>query len=229
MAAFKGFSPKLFDFLAELSANNSREWFLEHKPRYEADVREPALAFIESMAEPLKKLSPHFVAVAKKTGGSLMRPYRDTRFSRDKTPYKTNVGIQFRHRQGKDVHSPGYYLHIDPWQVFVGVGMWHPEPDALRGIRNAIVERPGEWKKVRGNRRFSSNFELSGSSLKRPPRGFAADNAYIEDLKRKDFIGVKELSHEAVVDKGFRRKVSDSFRAGDPLMKFLCGAVGVPF
>ena len=229
MGTFKGFSPTMFDFLAELAANNNREWFQVRKDTYEADVREPALAFIEAMASPLAKISPHFTAVPKKTGGSLMRPYRDTRFSRDKTPYKTNVGIQFRHAQGKDVHAPGYYLHIDPWQVFVGVGMWHPEPDALKAIRKAIVDRPDDWKKVRSNRRFRSNFELAGSALKRAPKGFDADHPLIEDLKRKDFIGVKELAHDHVTGTGFRKRVSDTFRAGDPLMRFLCSAVGVPY
>ncbi len=78
-----------------------------------------------------------------------MRVFRDTRFGRDKTPYKTNVGIQFRHSQGKDVHAPGYYVHIEPGRHFIGAGMWRPDPVSLAGIRDAIVERTAAWKSAR--------------------------------------------------------------------------------
>ena len=118
MVEFEGFQPTLLAFLRDLKANNNRDWFNAHKPDYEQLVREPALGFISAMGPPLAKFAPMFVAVPRKSGGSLMRVYRDTRFSRDKTPYKTNVGIQFRHEYGKDVHAPGYYFHIDPDQVF---------------------------------------------------------------------------------------------------------------
>jgi len=91
------FTKQTFNFLSTLAENNTREWFAEHKQEYEACIREPALDFISDMDEELRAISKHFRAVPKKVGGSLMRIYRDTRFSRDKTPYKTNIGIQFRH------------------------------------------------------------------------------------------------------------------------------------
>ncbi|MDP1732873.1 MAG: TIGR02453 family protein [Sulfuritalea sp.] len=100
------FSKATFRFLDELAANNDRGWFEANKPRYEELVREPALDFITAMAEPLAKFAPHFRAEPRKMGGSLMRVFRDTRFARDKSPYKTNIGIQFRHELGKDVLSP---------------------------------------------------------------------------------------------------------------------------
>ncbi|MEM9058397.1 MAG: TIGR02453 family protein, partial [Pseudomonadota bacterium] len=156
------FSPSLLTFLRSLRRHNEREWFAANKARYERDVREPALDFIEAMAEPLEAISPHFVAMPKKTGGSLMRPYRDTRFSKDKTPYKTNVGIQFRHALARDVHAPGFYFHIDPDEVFIGVGTWRPEPKALAAIRERIVDRPDEWRKVGRSRLFTRHFELAG-------------------------------------------------------------------
>ena len=141
-ATFGGFHPTLFSFLAELELNNEREWFQEHRDRYEREVREPAMGFIRAMAKPLTKISPHLLAVDKKVGGSMMRVHRDVRFSKDKSPYKTNVGIQFRHSAGKDVHAPGLYVHLAPDECFLGAGLWRPERDALAGIRKTIAERP---------------------------------------------------------------------------------------
>lgn len=95
------FSPELFKFLRELKRHNSREWFMANKPRYEEVVRQPCLAFIRDLEAPLKKISPHYVASAKPVGGSLFRIHRDTRFSGDKTPYKTHVGMTFFHETAK--------------------------------------------------------------------------------------------------------------------------------
>ena len=109
---YASFRPETIGFLRELKRNNTRDWFNENKPRYEEDVLDVALHFIQSMHDPLQKIAPHFTAIPKRMGGSLMRVYRDTRFSKNKTPYKTNIGIQFRHEQAKDVHAPGYYVQI---------------------------------------------------------------------------------------------------------------------
>ncbi len=107
------FTPNTFGFLSELAASNSRDWFLENRQRYEETVRFPALSFISDIAADLVMISPHFLAFPRKVGGSLMRAHLDVRFSRDKTPYKTNIGIQFCHEMGRDVHAPGFYLHIE--------------------------------------------------------------------------------------------------------------------
>mgnify|MGYP003430300666 FL=1 len=135
---FDGFGPAL-RFLGDLAENNNRDWFEANKGRYEADVREPARAFVRAMAPRLLKISRELVADDRKIGGSIMRVHKDVRFSRDKSPYKTNLGIQFRHRTGKDVHAPGLYVHIQPGTLFLGAGMWHPEPDALHALRTAIL------------------------------------------------------------------------------------------
>ena len=129
------FGPGLVTFLTELRANNKRSWFQDNAERYESDVREPAFAFIREFRGPLAKVSKHFVAEDKKVGGALMRIHRDVRFSKDKSPYKTNLGIQFRHEGGSDVHAPGIYLHVDPDVAFLGVGMWHPPSEALEAVR----------------------------------------------------------------------------------------------
>jgi len=223
------FSPETIRFLEQLTANNNRDWFKEHKSRYEEDVLDVALRFIQSMQDPLADIAPHFVASPTRVGGSLMRVYRDTRFSKNKTPYKTNIGIQFRHEQARDVHAPGYYVHIAPDQVFVGVGMWRPDSDPLRGIRERIATRPAEWKQVKNDRAFKRHFELGGESLLRPPRGFDKDHEWIDDIKRKSFMAVRELTVEDCLSPQFQRTVESSFKTAESFMRFLCKAVGVRF
>jgi uncharacterized protein (TIGR02453 family) len=223
------FEPETIAFLEQLAANNNREWFKENKTRYEEQVLDVALRFIQSMHDPLHELAPHFVAQATRMGGSLMRVYRDTRFSKNKLPYKTNIGIQFRHEMAKDVHSPGYYVHIAADEVFVGVGMWRPDSDALRGIRQRIVAKPAEWQRASRDKSFRRNFKLGGEALMRPPRGFDKDHEFIEDLKRKSFLGVRDLSADAPLKSGFQKTVESSFKSAEPFMRFLCKSVGVPF
>jgi uncharacterized protein (TIGR02453 family) len=223
------FEPATLKFLEELAVNNNREWFKENKSRYEEQVLDVALRFIQSMQDPLHEIAPHFVAQATRMGGSLMRVYRDTRFSKNKLPYKTNIGIQFRHELAKNVHAPGYYVHIDPDQVFLGAGMWRPESDPLRGIRERIAARPREWKRAVGDRAFRRHFELGGESLTRPPRGFDKDHELIEDIKRKSFIAVKNMDRDDCLSPQFQRRVETAFTAAEPYMRFLCKSVGVPF
>ena len=226
---YASFQPETLRFLEELAANNNREWFKANKTRYEEQVLDVALEFIQSMQDPLHAMAPHFVALPTRVGGSLMRVYRDTRFSKNKTPYKTNIGIQFRHEQARDVHSPGYYVHIDPEQVFVGVGMWRPDADPLRGIRERIAARPAEWRRARDDKSFRRHFDLGGETLKRPPRGFDAQHECIDDIKRKSFIAVRQFDVGACLKPQFQRTVESSFKIAEPFMRFLCKAVGVRF
>jgi uncharacterized protein (TIGR02453 family) len=227
--AFRGFEPTLFQFLEELTDNNNRPWFQENKGRYERDVLEPAMAFIRAFQPRLRRISPYFVAIDRRVGGSLMRVYRDTRFAKGGEPYKTNVGIQFRHEFARDVHAPGFYVHIAPDECFLAVGLWRPEPAALGQIRQAIVEWPDRWRRARDDRKFRARFSLDGASLIRPPRGFPADHPWIEDLKRTDFIGLEELDERGVLDKGFLDHVTASFAASRPFMRFVCNALKAPF
>ena len=229
MPTFTGFPKDTLKFLRELEANNNREWFADNKHRYEALVREPALDFIATMGPEIEKLSMHFTAIPKKTGGSLMRVYRDTRFGRNKTPYKTNIGIQFRHELAKDVHAPGYYLHIDNTGCFLATGVWHPEPDALKQIRARIDEQPDEWIAARDAADFAAVFELGGTSLKRSPRDYPQDHPLIDDLKRKDFIASTTIDARDIHSAAFVRQVSDAFASADRFMAFLCRALEVNF
>lgn len=219
------FTPKSFAFLRDLKANNNREWFAENKPRYEELIKTPALRLIEDFAPHLKKISPHFMA----TPRSLFRIYRDTRFSKDKTPYKTATGIHFRHDRAKDAYAPGFYFHVEPKQVFVAMGIWHPQSPALRMIRERIVEDPAGWKKASRGKRFTEAFELEGESLKRPPRGIDPDHALIDDLKRKDFIGVQRVTQSFATGSDLPKELAARFKVGAPLVRYLCDALDVPF
>ena len=227
--SFSGFPLGLLHFLNNLSKHNNRAWFTAHKAQYEQELLQPALAFIEAMAAPLAKLSPHFRVEPKKVGGSLMRIYRDVRFSKDKRPYKTNVGIQFRHKSGCDVHAPGFYFHIEPDEVFLGVGIWRPASESLAKIRRAIDKDSASWKEAKRARAFRGRYELAGDSLKRLPKGFNAEHPLIEDIKRKDFIAVHHLDHDELFQPDLVKNTIANFRAAKPFMAFLCQAVGVEF
>jgi uncharacterized protein (TIGR02453 family) len=196
------FGPGLFSFLTDLRANNNREWLAANKQRYEEQLLEPALAFINEFAPRLEKISPHFRAEARPSGGSLFRIYRDTRFSKDKTPYKTNLGIHFRHERAKDAHAPGYYLHIGPEEVFAGGGIWHPATQAATGIREAIVADPERWRRATRTGAFAKQLGLGGDSLRRVPPWADPDHPLVDDLKRKDFLASARLAQDDVLAPG---------------------------
>ena len=223
------FTSETFTFLSALAENNNREWFEVHKQDYETAVRTPALALIDVLGGDLALISPHFSAIAKKAGGSLMRIHRDTRFTRDKRPYKTNIGIHIRHEVGKDVHAPGYYIHIEPDECFIGVGIWRPDGDVLAKIRDAIVENDKAWLTVRDDKTFRRHFTLRGEALTRPPRGYAKDHPLIDDLKRKDFIAVANYDDKRVKSKNFLSDVIQDFKRATPYMRFLCKALALRF
>ena len=223
------FKPAFFDFLRELKANNERSWFEANKARYHADVRDPMLDFIAAFAEPLADISPHFVADPRANGGSLFRIYRDTRFSPDKTPYKTNAGAHFRHVAGKDAHAPGFYLHLEPDSCFAACGIWHPGGDALAEIRNAIAEDPAGWTHITQAKAFRDTFTLRGQSLKRPPRGYDAAHPLIDDLKRKDFVAGTVFHETDVIRADFLQRFAQIARGAAAFVGFLSRAVGVSF
>ena len=223
------FKPSFFKFLRDLRENNNRDWFNANKGRYEDSVKDPALRFISDFGQHLGKISRHFSADPRPVGGSMFRIYRDVRFSKNKDPYKTAVGIQFRHKAGKDAHAPGFYLHLEPGEIFAAGGMWHPDSPALKGIRDGIVADPARWKRIRKGKAFQDGFQLGGDSLKRPPKGYDGDHPLIDDLKRKDFICHKRLTQKAVTSPGFPKVLAGLYRQTGPLVKFLCEAVGVEY
>ncbi len=217
------FRPELFEFLRQLKRRNNREWFAKNKERYQQAVVEPALLFIGSFAPHLAEISPFFVADPRPTRGSLFRIYRDTRFSPDKRPFKTHVGIRFSHASGKDAHAPVFYLHLEPENCFAAAGVWHPDNRALTRIRTAIAEQPERWAKAR------RRLELEGDSLTRPPRGYDPKHLFIEDIKRKDFVASVAFSERQVCGPAFMRDFAAACRGMVPLVEFTAKALGLKF
>jgi uncharacterized protein (TIGR02453 family) len=217
------FRPELFQFLRRLKKNNKREWFAKNKGVYQLAVVEPALLFINDFAPSLAKLSPFFVADARTSRGSLFRVYRDIRFSHDKRPFKTHVGIRFRHTNGKETHAPVFYLHFEPENCFAAAGIWHPDNRALTGVRSAIVKEPQRWAAIR------KKIELEGDSLTRPPRGFDPNHPFVEDLKRKDFITSVAFEEAQMCSKKFMRDFSVACRKMSPLVEFTTKSLGLKY
>ena len=227
--AFEGLPRDYFAFFKELKANNNREWFNDNKPRFRDSVQEPLAAFVEAMGPRLKKVSKHFVADPRLNGGSVFRIYKDVRFSKDKTPYKTHGGVQFRHALGEDAHAPGFYVHLAADEVFYGGGIWHPPAPQLLMIREAIRDKAKPWKSATTSAVFLKRFKnVRGEGLKRPPRGFDADDPMIDDIKRKSFFAMADGKPAQTKKPSFVDDVEAAMRDSKPMMKFLCGAVGAP-
>jgi len=222
--------PALFDFFRELSDNNNRDWFNENRSRYEQDVKNPLLQFITDFAGPLHTISPHFLAIPR-IGGSLFRIYRDVRFSKDKRPYKEAAGIHFRHEAGKDVHAPGFYLHLQPGEVFAAIGIWAPGSKELFKIRQQIVNESDQWTRISRNPDFLKIFSkgYDHQKLKRAPKGFDPNHPLIEDLKCKHFVASSPLSESFISAQDFPLQLAQIYRHGTEYMKFLTQTLGHPW
>ena len=220
------FDAALFRFLKDLKANNERAWFQEHKARFETGARNPMLAFIADFSAPLAKLGRHFSADPRPVGGSMFRLHRDTRFGKDKTPYKTHIAAHFPYHAttAGGVHGPGFYLHLEPGASFAGGGLWHPEPESLFKVRQAIAAQPRAWKAIR-----DSGLEIQGEALKRVPQGFPPDHPWAEDLKRKDFYIGTGFTDAQVLAPDFLAQFTGACAQAVPLVKFLCKALDLPW
>jgi len=218
---------ELFVFLSELKKNNNRDWFQDNKDRYENDVKDPLLTFIAAFAERAPEISSSIMVIPRVSGGSLFRIYRDMRFSKDKTPYKTGAGLHFRHKRGRDVHAPGYYLHLEPGEVFAGCGIWKPNTETVTKIRTKIANHPDQWLNIIQDKKFKKTFTIGGDSLKRPPKGFDPDHPLIEDLKRKDYLASIVLNEKIVGEPDFLDYYVELCKTAAPFMEFLTRAVGL--
>jgi uncharacterized protein (TIGR02453 family) len=223
------FSDKTFTFLRGLARNNNREWFLKHKPDYEAHVRGPFQQLLTDLQPDLAAISPQFRADPRPVGGSLFRIHRDTRFANDKTPYKTHAGARLFHQRFREVDSPSFYIHIQPGHCFVGAGLWHPEAPTRTRIRHFLVDNPEAWRKAVHSPAFKRRFELGGELLTRPPRGYPADHPLIEDLKRQSFVGSTALDDSVVLGPQLRRSIAGALAGLAPLVDYLCASLDLEF
>ena len=229
MADTSYFTAESLRFLRSLARNNNRAWFGENKARYERAARDPFLRLIGDLAEPLAKISPHFRADPRPSGGSMFRIYRDTRFANDKTPYKAWLGGRLFHERGRQVPAPLFYLHLQPGRCFVGGGLWHPESATLKRVRDFLVDNPATWKKAVHSRRFRECYELGGESLTRPPLGYYPQHELIEDIKRKDFVAIREFSDVDMTSPRLRKIVIDGCKDVAPMIDYLCAALDLEF
>lgn len=162
----------------------------------------------------------------------MFRIHRDTRFSKDKRPYKSNTGAFFRHEQGKDVHAPGLYLHLEPGASMIGGGIWRPETSALNQIRDAIVAKPGPWKRTIDTADWQAQgWERAehGDSLKRAPKGYDPDHPLVDDLRRRSHTVGMMLSERSVTRPSFLDDTVERWAALRPYLRFLGRALALPF
>ena len=227
MTSLPHFTPALFEFLSELADNNNREWFQDNKARYERDVRDALVQFVSDFGEKLREISPHMVADPRLSGGSVFRIYRDVRFSKDKSPYKTNAGVHFRHEVGREVHGPGLYLHLQPGFVFAGAGIWRPNSGTVGKIRGAIVANPDRWRSIVSDGEFTSVYTLEGESLKRAPKGIDPEHPLIDHLKLKSFVATTRFTEEDACSPDFIDVYANACTVASPFSEFLTTSVGL--
>lgn len=212
------FTPKTLTFLRALKRHNDREWFKARKDDYEAHVRGPLVALLARLERDLPAFAPEFVSHPKV---SLFRIYRDTRFSHDKSPFKTNAAAHFPHRQLMK-RGAGLYLEVAPGWVWIGGGIYMPERSDLQAIRDHIALHHRKLRRIISAPAFTSVVgELKGEQLTRVPRGFLADHPVADLLRHKQFLASKEYPASFASDAGFYPELLRVFRAITPLTRFL--------
>jgi uncharacterized protein (TIGR02453 family) len=205
-----------FDFLNALRSNNERDWFNANKPAFETE-QQKIEAFADALLTELNKSDVIETQSGKK---SLYRIYRDTRFSKDKTPYKTHWSGSFK--RATKYRRGGYYFHIEQGNSFLGGGFWGPSKEDLKLIRDNIAFDAGPLREILNNGSFLSTFgELRGEQLKTTPKGFAADDDAIDLLRYKQFLLIRKFTDEEVLNEDFLSKAAETFRNMRPFFDYM--------
>ena len=221
---FNGFPKEGITFLKQLKKNNNREWFNAHKPDYEEYVKLPIQLLIASLRSPMAKVAPEVEVNPKR---NMFRIYRDTRFSKNKEPYKTHVAAVFPVRGNHWEASASYYVHIEPKEIYVGGGVYMPEADQLKKIRRAIADDPKEFLSIVAGDKFVKKFKtLEGEKLQRVPLGFPKDHMMAEWLKYKNFYTGVSWDVEECFSPKFVEKITVVYKDLLPMIRFLNGALG---
>ena len=224
------FSEHSLKFMRALARHNDREWFHAHKQDYEQFVRAPFLALLTDLQPALREVSEHYRADPKTVGGSLFRIHRDTRFSNNKAPYKEWQGARLFHARSKEVEAPSFYIHLQPGNCFIAAGLWHPEPDTLRRLRQFIVDNPGSWVNAAHAKAFRKRFDLDDSEmLVRPPRGYPADFVHLDDLRRKNYVAIRMIDDATMTGPRLLATLAKDLQQLVPLMDYLCAALDLEF
>ena len=217
--AFSAFPQESLHFLRALKRNNNREWFQEHKSIYEQHIKQPMADLIDALAGEFQQFAPEMVASTKV---SAYRIHRDTRFSKNKAPYKTHVAAVFPHSGLGKHEGAGFYLHIAPSELLIGGGLYMPLPEDLNALRSHIADHHERFHAIVAGRQFRRMFGgLSGEQLSRPPRGFPKDHPAAEYLKYKQFLAGRNLPPETATTPRFYKEVVGTFRAMLPFIRFL--------
>ena len=212
-------------FLRNLKKNNKKEWFDANRTKYESAKKN-----VEDLSvEIIKRLSHTDDSIAHlQPKDCMFRINRDVRFSKDKSPYKTNMGVYFS-KGGKKGINAGYYFHLEPGSSFVAGGLWMPMPPELKKVRQEIDYSWAEFSKITGSKKFKSVFgdlDMSNeSALSRPPKGYEADNPAISYLKLKSFIATTKIKDADLTSKDLVKKVTVHFESLKPLIDFLNRAI----
>ncbi len=223
MARFPGFPPQALKFLRQLEKNNNREWFQAHKSEYEAYVKAPMHELVMALGEDLEKFATGFQTDPKKV---IYRIYRDVRFSNDKRPYKTHVAGSFFPKAMEKHAGAGYYFHIAPGEIFLGGGVYMPGPKELYAIRKRLSKEAASYRKLTTSAAFSRLFgEVQGERLKRPPRGFSADDPALDLLLGKRFLASAHLPASIAETPRLQTEIIKRFKALYPWIDWLNEAV----
>jgi uncharacterized protein (TIGR02453 family) len=222
-SAFPGFPEETLTFFRGLERNNRREWFQPRKPIFDERVKRPMLELVAALNAEMQRFAPMHVTEPE---SAIYRIYRDTRFSKDKKPYKTHVAAYFP-RNGMDRHTAsGYYVGVSHKEVAVGGGLYMPTPEILRAVRNRIAERHGEFRKLLQSKPLGKLLgELHGEQLSRVPKGFAADHPAADLLRYKQFFFYIELPPDLATSRTMQGEIRRRFEAITPLVDFLNAAL----
>ena len=218
------FTPKTLSFLRALKRHNDREWFRARKDDYEAHVHAPMVAVVERLAGDFKSFAPELIASPKQ---SIFRIYRDTRFSSDKKPFKTHAGAVFRTRGFQNKEGAGLYFEVAPGWVWIGGGMWRPQPAELVKLREHIADTWPAIRTLTGRKTFRSRFDrLDGETMTRVPRGYPSDHPAAAFLKFRQFYGGAEYPASLAYSRTFYPTLTATFKALMPLVRFLNEPLG---
>lgn len=218
-ASFSGFPSEMVTFFRSLKRNNRREWFQPRKPLFEKHVKEPMIDLVTALNNDFAKFAPEYVSDPKK---AIFRIYRDTRFSADKTPYKTHIAASFSRRGGVRLAAGGFYFSVSHDQIEVAGGIYHPMPETMLLVRTHIAEHHSELRRLLADKKIKRLLgELQGDQLSRAPKGFNPNHPAIALLKMKDWILDTTLDPPLATTPRLYREVSDRFRAMAPVIEFL--------
>ncbi|MDV4071952.1 TIGR02453 family protein [Elizabethkingia anophelis] len=208
----------ILNFLTQLSQNNNREWFTENKPQYQ-QAHEYFISIVEQVISELAKTEPEMERLDPKK--CVFRIYRDTRFSKDKTPYKTNFGASFFMGQSKGISEAGYYMHFEPGKSFIAAGLYQPNSDVLKKFRKEISYNKEEFLSIIENPTFKKNFKIEGEKLKKIPQGFEKEDPMAEYLKYKEMILIHSFEDTEIISSKFVQEIGKLFKIALPFNQFV--------